>query len=132
LDSPIDPRFGRCQYFLIVDKNDNLDEAVPNPGIQAIRGAGTQAAQIVAGKGANIVITGNIGPNAFVALQASGIRIFVGAFGITARQALQMYKNGQLQEVQSPTAPGHFGSSPRGGFGMGRGQGGRGGRGGPR
>jgi len=43
-----------------------------------------------------------------------------------------MYKNGQLQEVQAPTAPGHFGPSPRGGFGMGRGQGGRGGRGGPR
>jgi len=85
LDSPVDPRFGRCQYFLIVDKDGNLEEAVSNTGIQAMRGAGIQAAQIVAGKGVNIVITGNIGPNAFVALQASGVRMFPGAFGITAR-----------------------------------------------
>lgn len=56
LDAPVDPRFARCRYFIIVDSESMKPEAVPNIAAAAVGGAGIQAAQIVACKGANVVI----------------------------------------------------------------------------
>ncbi|HDO41820.1 MAG TPA: dinitrogenase iron-molybdenum cofactor biosynthesis protein [Candidatus Bathyarchaeota archaeon] len=116
LDAPVDPRFGRCPYFIIVDLETMRFEAVPNMASGAIGGAGIQAAQIVASKGVKVVITGNVGPNAFQALSAAGIKIVTGAYG-TVREAIEKYKRGELREISSPTVGGHFG------MGMGRGRG---------
>ena len=65
LDDTIDPRFGRCQYFIMVDSESMRFEAIQNPAISAGGGAGIQAAQLVANQGAEVVLTGNVGPNAF-------------------------------------------------------------------
>jgi len=127
LDAPIDPRFGRCQFFLMVDSESLKFEAIPNQGMGAMRGAGIAAAQIVASSGAKAVITGNVGPNAFMVLNQSGIKVFAGVLGVTAKQALEAFKNGQIPETPGPTAPG---IGPGGGFGGGRGPGGGRGRGG--
>ncbi|MCD6470437.1 NifB/NifX family molybdenum-iron cluster-binding protein [Candidatus Bathyarchaeota archaeon] len=116
LDAPVDPRFGRCPYFIIVDLETMRFEAVPNMASGAMGGAGIQAAQIVASKGVKVVITGNVGPNAFQALSAAGIKIVTGAYG-TVREAIEKYKRGELREISSPTVGGHFG------MGMGRGRG---------
>jgi len=116
LDAPIDPRFGRCPYFIIVDLETMRFEAIPNVASRAMSGAGIQAAQIVASKGVKVVITGNVGPNAFQALSAAGIKIVTGAYG-TVREAIEKYKRGELREIRSPTVGGHFG------MGMGRGRG---------
>jgi len=116
LDAPVDPRFGRCPYFIIVDLETMRFEAVPNMASGAIGGAGIQAAQIVASKGVKVVITGNVGPNAFQALSAAGIKIVTGAYE-TVREAIEKYKRGELREISSPTVGGHFG------MGMGRGRG---------
>ena len=115
LNSAIDPRFGRCAYFLIVDEKGKLLKAIANEGVQAMRGAGVTAAQIVADQGANVVITGNVGPNAYMVLGSSGIKIFPGASNITAEQAFKMYKQGKLKEIDPSQARG-FGP----GFGRGR------------
>ena len=122
LDSPIDPRFGRCAYFLIVDlpagqagSETEKFEAVKNTGVEAWRGAGITAAQIVVDKKVEAVITGNIGPNAFGVLQASGVKIYAGIFSLTANDALGKYKGGELSEVKAPMTPGRFGPQ-RGGF----------------
>ena len=48
LDSPVDPRFGRCPYFLIADSKNDKFEAIENTAGQAFRGAGISAAQMVA------------------------------------------------------------------------------------
>ena len=108
LDAPLDPRFGRCPYFIIVDSETMQFEAVPNPASGAIGGAGIQAAQIIANKGVNVVITGSIGPNAFQALSAAGIKIVTGAAG-TVRKVVKKYKRGELKETSTPTVGGHFG-----------------------
>jgi predicted Fe-Mo cluster-binding NifX family protein len=91
-------------------------EAVPNIASNATGGAGIQAAQTIASKGAKVLITGNVGPNAFQALSAAGIRIVTGAFG-TVREAVEKYKRGELMETGAPTVGGHFG------MGRGRGRG---------
>jgi predicted Fe-Mo cluster-binding NifX family protein len=127
LDSPIDPRFGRCQYLLIVD-SESLDfEAVENPAVMAPGGAGIQAAQLVASMGAGAVITGNCGPNAYQVLSAAGIEVFVGASG-SVREAIEAYRKGELRATPGPSTGPYSGMDPGMGPGMGGGMGG--GRGG--
>ncbi|MBO3802681.1 MAG: NifB/NifX family molybdenum-iron cluster-binding protein [Candidatus Brockarchaeota archaeon] len=119
LGAQVDPRFGRCQYFIIVDTATMDFEAIPNVSAGAMSGAGIQAAQMVVEKGVQAVITGNVGPNAFQVLSSAGIRILVGASG-TVRSAVEAFKVGGLVEAQVP-GPGHSGMGV--GWGMGRGMG---------
>jgi predicted Fe-Mo cluster-binding NifX family protein len=128
LDSPVDPRFGRCQYFIFVDSDSLQFEAIENENVLASGGAGIQSVQFVVQKGAEAVITGNLGPNASTAFSNSNIKVFLGASG-TIREAIQMFKNGQLQEAFGPSVQAHFGmgqqpgSGPSTGFGPGMGMG---------
>jgi predicted Fe-Mo cluster-binding NifX family protein len=116
IDAQIDPRFGRCSYFVIVDSETMQFEAVPNMAAGASGGAGIQAAQAVANKGVKLLVTGNVGPKAFQALTAAGIEVATGAFG-TVREAVEKYKRGELSKTGAPTVGGHFGMGGRGGRG---------------
>lgn len=133
LDSQVDPRFGRCQYFIIVDSDTLEYESIENPNVGAVGGAGIQSGQLISGKGAQVILTGNVGPNAFQALSAAGLQIITGVTG-SVKSAIQRFKSGQLQPIGRATVPDHFGMG-RGlpgagrGMGMGRGMGGRAGRG---
>jgi len=108
LESNVDPRFGRSRVFLFVDSETMKYEAVENPGMTAGGGAGTQAAQLVANNGAEAVLTGNVGPNADNALNAAGIKVYIGLTG-TCRDAIDKYKKGQLQSVNGPSVSRHAG-----------------------
>jgi predicted Fe-Mo cluster-binding NifX family protein len=127
LDAEVDPRFGRCQYFVIVDGDTLESEAVENPNVMASGGAGIQSAQLVADKGAEIVLTGNCGPNAFQTLQAAGISVCVGVAG-TVGQVVEQYKSGGFAPVSGPSVGDKFGVS--GGAGSAGGQAAPGGMGG--
>ncbi|MBW2038185.1 MAG: NifB/NifX family molybdenum-iron cluster-binding protein [Deltaproteobacteria bacterium] len=120
LDSPIDPRFGRCQFFIFVDPETMEFEAVENQAMMAAGGAGPQATQFIANKGVEVIITGNVGPNAASSLMAAGLKIYVGASG-TVRETLNLFKNNQLQDVSDATVGSHFGMGRGMGGGMGRG-----------
>jgi len=60
---------------VLVDSGNMQLEVIQNMVSGAIGGAGIQAAQTIAGKGVKMLITGNVGPNAFQALSAAGIKI---------------------------------------------------------
>lgn len=96
LDSEVDPRFGRAAYILIVD-SETLDfEALDNKeNLNAFKGAGIQAASMASKKGAEVLLTGFCGPNAFRTLQAAKIGVANGAGG-SVREALQAYLDGKL------------------------------------
>ena len=108
LDSQIDPRFGRCQYFIMVDPETMEFEAVQNPNIATTGGAGIQSAQLISGKGIGIVLTGNVGPNAYTTLHSAGVKIATGVTG-SVKDAIEKYKRGEITIADSPTVPGHFG-----------------------
>lgn len=109
LDSQVDPRFGRAQYLLIVN-TETLDvEAIGNPNVAAGGGAGVQAAQMVVSKGAEAVLTGNCGPNAYRTLTVADIEVYAGVSG-TVRAAVEAFKQGQFSPLSGPTVPGHFGT----------------------
>ena len=108
LEAEIDPRFGRCQYFVIVDSETMEFESVENASAMAMGGAGPQAAQSISEKGAEAVITGNVGPNAYQALEAAGIKIMTGASG-TVKEMVEKFKNGDFSEVEGPSVGSHAG-----------------------
>jgi len=108
LSVPLDPRFGRCRFFLFVDTETGSCEAIENPAQMAGGGAGTKAAQLVAAKNVSAVLTGNVGPNAFSALEAAGIQIYTGQSG-TGQEALERFKKGDLQSTTAPSAERHAG-----------------------
>lgn len=117
LDSPIDPRFGRCSYFVVFE-GDGSHRAVRNSGQALGNGAGIQAAQQILDLGVDTVVTGDIGPNAFRVLAAGNVRMFVRCTG-TVGSAMESYRTGQLDETSTSTSPGHHGHGqgrgPRGG-----------------
>jgi predicted Fe-Mo cluster-binding NifX family protein len=108
LEAQIDPRFGRCPYFVIVDSETMEFEAVSNIATGSMSGAGIQAAQTIVSKGAEVVLTGNIGPNAFQALSTARIKVFTGVSG-NVKEVVEKYKRGELKETNSSTVRGHFG-----------------------
>lgn len=126
LQSPVDPRLGRCQQFLLVNSDTLEYEVLQNPNVGAAGGAGIQTAQLLASQGVEVVITGNCGPNAFATLQAAGIPVYIGASG-TVQQAIDLYQQGKLQSAAAPNVGGHFGDPRMAGGGMGGGRGGMGG-----
>jgi predicted Fe-Mo cluster-binding NifX family protein len=113
LDSDVDPRFGRCASFIIVDPENLEFKAVPNPSVSAAGGAGIQSAQLVTNEGAEAVITGNVGPNAFQTLSSLGLKVYTGASG-KIKEAIQQYKDGKFKEMSGPSVPGHFGTGGKG------------------
>ncbi|MCD4778892.1 MAG: NifB/NifX family molybdenum-iron cluster-binding protein [Desulfobacterales bacterium] len=139
LNSQIDPRFGRCAYFLIVNTDDMSFEAFENKGVSLSGGAGIQAGQFVVSKGAEALITGNCGPKAVQTLSAAGVELFTGHTG-SVIEALEKYKSAdpaapkklKSDEYQGESGPAGYTQIPnfdRGsGMGGGRGSGG-GGRG---
>jgi predicted Fe-Mo cluster-binding NifX family protein len=122
LDAEVDPRFGRCPYFIIADPETMEFEAIDNASAMAAGGAGISAAQMVAGKGVAAIITGNCGPNAHQVLSAAGIEMITGASG-KVKDVLESYHTGKLKASSQPNVPDHFGMGGGMGRGMGRGMG---------
>ena len=136
LDDQIDPRFGRCRYFVIVDSETMDFESFENMAAGASGGAGISAAQAVADRGAQVVLTGSVGPNADQALSAANVEYITGVSG-TIRDAVIAYKSGSLASAGVSDMAGIPGSGvgrsqPGYGSGMGMGMGRGGGRGGGR
>ncbi len=102
LDSEVDPRFGRCQYFIIVDTDTFEFEAIENPNIDAAGGAGVQSGQAVAEKDVKAVLTGNVGPNAFQTLSAADVEVITDVSG-SVRAAAERYKSGEFKSAQGPS-----------------------------
>lgn len=128
LDAPFSPLFGRCPVFAIVDTDTMASESIPNGAGSAAGGAGIQAAQDVANRGVQAVVTGSVGPNAYEVLAAAGIGVYTFPVG-TVRQAVEAFKAGKLEQVSNPTGPAHAGMGAMRGPGHGMGGHGMGGRG---
>jgi len=108
LASQVDPRFGRCQYFIIMDTDTSELEAIRNPNIDMRGGVGIQSSQLISAKEVKTVLTGNVGPNAFQTLQAAGVDVITGASGIV-KDVIEKYKKGEFKPTQGPSVNSKFG-----------------------
>lgn len=103
LDDLVDPRFGRAGGFLLVDLSTMETKYIDNGASQTMgQGAGIQAAENVAGAGAEVVLSGYIGPKAFQALTAGGIKIGQDCDNMTVREAVEKFKNGEIPIADKP------------------------------
>jgi predicted Fe-Mo cluster-binding NifX family protein len=116
IESAVDERFGRAPYLLIVDIETMEVEAVKNTVVMAGHGAGIGAAQIISDKGAEALLTGIVGPNAFEALRAAGISVYEGASEFdSVKTAIERFKKGAYREASAPSGGPGMGRSHRGG-----------------
>ncbi len=92
--------FGRCDYFVIVDTETGESSALKNQAAQAAGGAGPACAQELSRAGAQAVVSGKVGPNAYEALKAAGMAIYLCPPGIMVQEALVKFKAGSLAEMQ--------------------------------
>jgi predicted Fe-Mo cluster-binding NifX family protein len=96
LDDPVDPRFGRAAYILVVDSETfDFDVLDNKENVNALKGAGIQAAGMLSDQGAEVLITGFCGPNAFKVLNAANIKVASDAKG-TVRDAVEAFNQGNL------------------------------------
>jgi len=127
LKAAVDPRFGRCQFLVLVDTETGQWTALENANVGAMSGAGIATAEALAREGVRAVLTGNCGPKAYQTLEAAGIQVITGVAG-TVEEAVEAYRSGKLRAGSAPTVPPHFGGGGggfggRGGGGFGRGGG---------
>jgi len=108
LDSQVDPRFGRAPYIVIVDSETFEFEVLDNKeNVNALKGAGIQAASMVSSRGASILLTGFCGPNAFKALKAAKIGVANDASG-SVKDAVKAYINGKLPLADDANVEGQW------------------------
>ncbi len=110
LAGKVDLSFGRAKWFVVVDMESGSVEAHSNKqNVNAAQGAGIQAAQNISNLGVDVILTGNVGPNAFKALKAAGIKILIIDKDIKqVESALSQWKAGHLKEVHDATIEGHW------------------------
>ena len=101
MDSDMDPRFGRTDFFVIYDEETKEVQSFDNRAIEgAAHGAGPKTAQKLAEVGAQVLITGNgPGGNADAVLKTTGIVVYVGAGDMTVEKAYAAYKAGSLKKA---------------------------------
>lgn len=102
LDSEVELRFSRSPFFAIVDTETGDLNAFENPGAAAKDAACVEAVQFLVAKGVKAVLTGNVGHNAFVTIQDTPIRIYLGAKG-TVRETLENFTKHKLRRATEPS-----------------------------
>ena len=108
INSQVDPRFGRAQYIVILDQSGTVLEAVDNSqNLNAMRGAGIQAAKILADRKVDVLMTGHCGPNAFTTLKAAGIKVVIEQTG-TVKEAFDRLNRNEVAFTDKPNAEGHW------------------------
>ena len=108
LDAAMDSRFGRAAGFVVVDPETLEFEFLDNGVSQSMsQGAGIQAAENVVNSGAKTVLTGSVGPKAFMALEAAGIKVGQNLENMTVRQAIEAFINDKVVWAQQPNRRGH-------------------------
>jgi predicted Fe-Mo cluster-binding NifX family protein len=108
LDAQVDPRFGRAAYIVLVDSETLAFEVIDNSeNLNAFKGAGIQAATMISDKGADVLLTGHCGPNAYKALDAAGVKVANDAQG-TIRDVVAAFNAGQFTFATEADVDGHW------------------------
>ena len=90
INAQVSSNFGRCPYFVIYDTDTKKYEIVSNPAVGVLGGAGPEAANLINNKGCKVILTGQVGPKAKVALEKLGIKIVTGISGMV-KDAVENY-----------------------------------------
>ena len=104
IESAMDQRIGRAEYFIIADTDTMEFEVLENTATVSGGGAGISASQLLIDKGAKAVITGHVGPNAMSVLEAANLEIYRG-LSASVRENLEKFKIGLLEKITDNVPP---------------------------
>ena len=99
-ESQLDRRFGRCEYFLIYDTETEEFKAIGNNGVSSGGGAGIAAASQVIEENVSVIITGNLGSNAFELVEKARITAY-SCEALPVFRAVEMFQKNQLSEINT-------------------------------
>jgi predicted Fe-Mo cluster-binding NifX family protein len=109
LQAAVDSRFGRAAYFAVYDDAAKQWEFIENTqNLQAVQGAGIQAAQLILDADVNVLIAASVGPKAMTVLTAGGVAVFNAADNQTVHQAIADYQAGALERMPQANVEGHW------------------------
>ena len=120
LNQLINPVFGRCLGFLIIEiegKKVKESSFFENKAMNTTGGAGIAAAQEIINLEVQAVFSGNFGPNAFLVLNQAGIKIYQ-VNGMIVQDVIDKFISGELLEINKSNVPDKFGMGA--GRGLGR------------
>jgi len=108
LSSGVDLRFGRAKWILLVDTDTGDVQVYDNAvNLNSASGAGIQTGARISEIGAQAVITGNVGPNAFKTLRAGEVDVFL-CKAQSVEDALGLFKASKLEIVAEANVEGHW------------------------
>jgi predicted Fe-Mo cluster-binding NifX family protein len=99
IESNISDVFARCPFFIIAEiENQKIDktEIIENENTNQMSGAGISAAQLMAEKNVNAIITGNVGPRAFDVLRQFNIEVYHGEGKV--KEVIEKFIKGKLEK----------------------------------
>lgn len=109
IENLLDMRFGRCEFFQIHDTESGKVKVVENQGQNSSGGAGIVASNQLIEEKVDVIITGNLGPNAFGLIEKAGIKAYK-CSDMPITSVLDKYNNGELKEIDV-SGPAHHGGS---------------------
>lgn len=108
LDSAVAKRFGHAPYYLYVDADTGQVQVIENTDHDHDDGHDDHAIipQMIQ-QGADVFITGNIGPHAFELVKSLNRQVAV-ARNMSAAEALENLQDGELEILHAPTVKQSF------------------------
>lgn len=92
LDSEVDLRFGRAQYFIVIQLDSGAITVLSNEDSdKSDKGVGIRSFQRIVDAGVEVIITGRVGQKVMGMMSSSGISAFVVSGG-TVREAFDLYR----------------------------------------
>jgi predicted Fe-Mo cluster-binding NifX family protein len=126
LNAQVDQRFGRCDFFIIIQTDDMSFDLFENENKTLTGGAGIKCATFLDSKGVEVVITGNCGPNAENIFSECGIHLITGQSGVV-KEVVEKYikdkKTNPADTVKQSNAQPQGQGRCMGGTGRGQGRG---------
>lgn len=99
-ESLLDKRFGWCEIFQIYGTESDSYEFAANSGASTSGGAGIKAAGQIIEANADVVITGNLGPNAYELIEKAGIKAF-SCDALPVFKAIELFQKNMLSEISN-------------------------------
>lgn len=108
LNDKMDTRFGRAKGFIIYETETGKADYIDNyQNLESAQGAGIQSARTVIDAGAEALVTGNVGPKAFTALNSANISIYLFNGG-SINEAITAFKEGKITKTTDANVEGHW------------------------
>lgn len=109
LDSIVEERFGRAEYYVMYDEAKKLPHSIENKAKFEAGGAGGTAVRLLSENGVDIVLVPELGPKAMDAIKAFEMTVYRYTEQKTVREIIEDYKAGRLNQIDTSTTPSKHG-----------------------